>query len=150
MAWYHIPGNEQDIAFNTRVRFIRNLNDIPFPARLDTAKAKGLLNRVGSILEENGFTRIDLSDISRTVAQPLIEKHYVSPSFVRESLPHALFLNEPCNLSVTVGDEDHIRIQCILSGVSIRDAYAGADKIESLLDNNLNFAFNPQIGRAHV
>ena len=111
MACYHIPGNEQDIAVSTQVRFLRNLVDLPFTSRLDTARARDLLNRVGNILEKNGFTRIDMSDISRTIAHSLIEKHYVGPSFVRESLPHALFLNEPCNLSVMVGDEDHIRIQ---------------------------------------
>ncbi len=146
MAWYHIPGNEQDIAVSTQVRFLRNLVDLPFTSRLDTARARDLLNRVGNILEKNGFTRIDMSDISRTIAQSLIEKHYVGPSFVRESLPHALFLNEPCNLSVMVGDEDHIRIQCILSGLSLRDAYAGADKIESLLDSNLDIAFDKKWG----
>lgn len=146
MAWYHIPGNEQDIAVSTQVRFMRNLVDLPFPSRMDTARARELLNRVGSVLETNGFTRIDMADISRMIAQSLIEKHYVGPSFVRQSLPHALFLNEPCNLSVMVGDEDHIRIQCMLSGLSLRDAYAGADKIESLLDSHLNIAFDPKWG----
>lgn len=146
MAWYHIPGNEQDIAISTQVRFMRNLVDLPFPSRLDTARARELLNRVGKVLEENGFTRIDMADISRTIAQSLIEKHYVGPSFVRKSLPHALFLNEPCNLSVMVGDEDHIRLQCMLSGLSLRDAYAGADKIESLLDSHLDIAFDKKWG----
>ncbi len=146
MAWYHIPGNDQDIVISTRVRFARNLMEYPFISRLDAPRAKDIINRVGSILEKNGFSRIDFADISRITAQSLVEKHYASPVFVRESLPHALFLNEPCNLSVMVCEEDHIRLQCILSGLSLRDAYTGACKIETLLDGAFTLAFDQKLG----
>ena len=146
MAWYHIPGNRQDTVVSTRVRFSRNLADHPFPSRLDAPRAKEIAAKVGAILEQNGFTKVDFADISRTAAESLVEKSYASSSFVRESLPHALFLNEPCNLSVMVCEEDHIRIQCIHAGLSLRDAFAGACKIESLLDDALAFAFDKRLG----
>lgn len=146
MAWYHIPGNRQDTVISTRVRFARNLADYPFTSRLDAPRAREIVARVGEVLESNGFSKIDFADISRTTAQSLVEKHYASPAFVRESLPHALFLNEPCNLSVMVCEEDHIRLQCILSGLSLQDAYAGACKMETLLDGALTFAFDKQLG----
>ena len=146
MAWYHIPGNDQDIAVSTRVRFARNLREYPFPSRLDAARAREILERVGSILEKNGFVRTDFSDISGVAAQSFVEKHYASPAFVKESLPHALFLNEPCNLSVMVCEEDHIRIQCILPGLSLKDAYEGAGKVEALLDRALELAFDETKG----
>ena len=92
MAWYHIPGNDQDVVISSRVRFARNVAEYPFVSRLDAPRAREIVNRIGSILEKNGFSRIDFSDISRSTAQSLVEKHYASPVFVRESLPHALFL----------------------------------------------------------
>lgn len=146
MAWYHIPGNDQDVVISTRVRFARNVAEYPFVSRLDAPRAREIVNRIGSILEANGFSRIDFSDISRSTAQSLVEKHYASPGFVRESLPHALFLNEPCNLSAMVCEEDHIRLQCILSGFSLQDAISGAGKIESQLDSEISFAFDPRLG----
>ena len=146
MAWYHIPGNHQDTVVSTRVRFARNLVDYPFTSRLDAPKAREVVAKVGDVLEKNGFTKIDFADISRTTAQSLVEKHYASPAFVRVSMPHALFLNEPCNLSVMVCEEDHIRLQCILSGLSLRDAFSGACKMESQLDRELTFAFDKQLG----
>lgn len=146
MAWYHFPGNRQDTVVSTRVRLARNLADYPFPSRLDPAKARELVGRIGTILEQNGFTRIDFADISRATAQSLVEKQYASPSFVRESHPHALFLNEPCNLSVMVCEEDHARIQCILPGLSLQDAFAGVCKMEGILDEALGFAFDKHLG----
>lgn len=146
MAWYHIPGNDQDVVIRTRVRLARNLSEYPFVTRLEASHAKEIVGRTGCILEKNGFTRIDFSDISRSTAQSLVEKHYASPAFVRESLPHALFLNEPCNLSVMACEEDHLRLQCILPGFSLKDSYAGVSRIETQLDEEIAFAFDPKLG----
>ncbi len=146
MSWYHIPGNEQDTVISTHVRFARNLTAYPFTSRLDAPRAREIVSCVGDILEKNGFSRVDFSDISRVTAQSLVEKHYASPLFARESLPHSLFLNEPCNLSVMVCEEDHVRLQCVLPGLSLKDAYAGAGKIEALLDGELEFAFDGHLG----
>lgn len=146
MAWYHVPGNEQDVVISTRVRFARNLSEYPFPSRLDATGAKEIINKVGQVLEDNGFTKTDFSDISHTAAVSLVEKHYVSPEFVRESLPHALYLNEPCNLSVMLCEEDHIRLQCILPGLALQDAYKGACKVEQLLDERFDLAFDDKLG----
>ena len=146
MSWYHIPGNQQDVAVSTRVRLARNLVGYPFPARLDAAGAKSVIDLVGGVLEKNGFVRMDLASLSRASAESLVEKRFISPRFARESLPHVLFLNDPCNLSVMVCEEDHIRIQCILPGFSLQDAWEGAAKVEALLDGALELAFDPKLG----
>ena len=146
MSWYHIPGCEQDVAVCTRVRLSRNLEDFPYPTRLDPAKAREIISRVGAVLEKNGFSRQDFSDMTRSAAYTLAERQYVSVSALSESLPHALFLNEPCNLAVTVCAEEHIRLQSIRPGLALRDAAAGAFEVEAILDKALPFAFHERLG----
>ena len=146
MSWYHIPGNQQDVAVSTRVRLARNLAGYPFPARLDAAGAREILEVVGGVLEKNGFVRTDMAEISRGAAGSLAEKGFISPRFISESLPHALFLNDPCNLAVMVCEEDHIRIQSLLAGFALQDAYEGVAKVEALLDGALELAFDERWG----
>lgn len=146
MAWYNIPGNEQDTVIFTRYRVARNISEFPFPSRLDPTGAKEIIGRVGSVLEANGFSKTDFSEISHATAYSLAEKLYISPDFIRESLPHALYLNEPCNLSAMLCREEHIRLQCILPGFSVRDASASVSKIEGILDEKFNFAFEERFG----
>ena len=98
MAWYEIPGAEQDVALCTCARLSRNLEAFPFPARLEPTGAKEVISAVGAVLTENGFTAIDFAEISRTAACALVEKYDAGPEFIRESLPHALYLNEPCGI----------------------------------------------------
>ena len=146
MSWYHTPGNDQDVAISTRIRLSRNIAGVPFPARLDAAGAREIIHTVGSVLEKNGFIATDFSEISGTAAKALVEKRWITPQFARASHPHALFLNEPCNLAVMVCEEDHIRIQCILPGLDLRDGLEGALKVERLLDSHMTLAFDEKWG----
>lgn len=146
MSWYHVAGHQQDTVVCTCICLSRNLAGHPFPARLEAGEAKEIIGLVGAVLEKNGFVATNFSDISRLAADSLAEKRFVSPRFARESLPHALFLNDPCSLSVAVCEEDHIRIRCILSGLSLKDAREGASKVEALLDGALELAFHERLG----
>ncbi len=146
MAWYHIPGHEQDVAVATRVRLSRNMETFPYPARLDAAGAREIIGLVGAVLEKNGFTRQDFSDLSRQAVFALAERQYIGTAALRESLPHALFLNEPCNLAVTVCAEEHIRLQSLRPGLELGDALTGALEVEAILDEVLPFAFDENLG----
>ncbi len=146
MAWYHIPGHEQDVAVCTRIRVSRNLEGYPYPARLDPAGAREIIALVGDVLEKNGFLRQDFADLTRQATYALAERQYIGAAALRESLPHALYLNEPCNLAVTVCAEEHIRLQSIRPGLELTDALTGALEIESLLDGALTFAFDEKLG----
>ncbi|MBE6559046.1 MAG: ATP--guanido phosphotransferase [Ruminococcaceae bacterium] len=142
MPWYHTPGKEQDVVVSTRVRLARNIDLYPFVSRLDATTAEELITKIGAVLEEGGFVKTDFQSIPRTLAYSYVEKHYVSPGFVKISLPHALYLNEPCNLSVMLCEEDHIRLQCILPGLSLSEAWEGARRVDELLDESLDFAYD--------
>lgn len=146
MAWYETPGAEQDVVLCTYARLARNLTAYPFPARLDAAGAKEILSSVGAVLSENGFSAIDFAEISRTAACALVEKCYASAEFIRESLPHALYLNEPCGISAMLCEQDHIRLRCIRPGLAVRDAWAGVSGVESQLDARFDMAFDERLG----
>ena len=146
MSWYTIPGVDQDVVLHTRVHVFRNLHGLPFPAHMKADESAALIENVGNILSGNGFHKIDFTDISHTAAYAYAEQQYISPRFVRQSLLHALYLNEPCNLSVSLCDDDHIRICGLMPGCALRDAFNSAYKIEGLLDTHFDFAFDDRLG----
>ncbi len=141
MAWYHTTGQDQDIVLYTDVRLARNLRAYPFTHRLDATGARRIIDSVGIVLEENGFCKKDFADISRAEAYSLVEQQYASLSFVKKSLPHALYLNEPCSMSAMLCEEDHINLQCILAGRALSEAYASVSRIEKHLDERFDMAF---------
>ncbi len=143
MSWYHTPGKDQDVVVSTHLHLARNLEGSPFVNHMEAKDAEALIQTVGAVLENGGFRKIDIGDISRAQAHSLVERHYAGPAFIKVSLPHALYLNEPCHLSVTVCEEDHIRIRCVLPGCSLFEAWEGIRRVDELLDASIVYAYDP-------
>lgn len=146
MAWYNTVGNSSDTVISSRVRLARNLVGYPFASKLDAAGANEIIEKVSVPLEAAGFRKISFSDISPIMATSYVERHYVSPEFANKETPHALLLQETGGIAVMVCEEDHLRIQSILPGLSLDDAYRNAVRVEKRLDEDFDFAYSEQLG----
>ncbi len=146
MAWYNAIGSNPDTVISTRVRLARNLAGYPFASRLDATQANEIIEKVSVPLEAAGFRRILLSELSPVMATSYVEKHYISPELASGDGPRALFLHEKEGLAVMVGEEDHLRIQAILPGLSLEEAYLAASRVEKLLDEDFDFSYSEELG----
>lgn len=149
MKWYMNLGNQGDIVLSTRVRLARNLEDYPFPSRLD-AKEK---SEVSALIKESlsDYNEIVLRDIEMSALTPaeavsLAEKHLISPEFASETRGRSLMLSESEDVSIMLCEEDHIRVQVIYPGLSLEEAFNTAEKIDSHLEKKLNYAFHDKLG----
>lgn len=149
MTWYKNKGNEGDVVLSTRVRLARNLEDYPFPIRLDGREKQEVSNLIKETLADytdKKLSFIDMSQISPAEAVSYAEKHLISPEFAYEGTGRALLLSDEEDVSIMLCEEDHIRIQVILPGLSLDDAFNQADAIDTVIENKLNYAFNDSIG----
>ena len=143
MAWYNIKGNNNDIVLSSRVRFARNLEGYAFGDRLPDEEATELIKNIGKLLSENGFEKASLSPLE---AMSFVEKHYISREFAEKKRPHALMMNEPCGYAVMLCEEDHMRLQCILPGLALDEAYASLCKLDDLIDQHFTVAYDETLG----
>lgn len=146
MAWYNTVGKSTDTVISSRVRLARNISGYPFASKLDAAGANEIIEKVSVPLESAGFRKILFSDISPVMATSYVERHYVSPEFATKDSPHALLLQETGGLAVMVCEEDHLRIQSILPGLALDEAYKNASRVEKRLDEDFDFAYSEQLG----
>lgn len=146
MAWYKTNGHNCDTVLSTRIRFARNLTGYPFGGRLGDEKATEIIDKVGGLLSENGFEKIDFKALSPAEAMSYVEKHYASREFADKASPRALMMNEPCGYAVMLCEEDHIRMQCILPGLALEDAYSSLCKLDDLIDQKFDIAYDENLG----
>lgn len=146
MAWYNTTGQACDTVISSRVRLARNLNGYPFATRLDANGANEIIEKVSAPLEASGFRKINFSDVSPIMATSYVERHYVSPEFATKETPHALLLQEQSGIAVMVCEEDHLRIQSILPGLALEEAYKNASRTEKRLDEDFDFAYSEKLG----
>lgn len=146
MAWYNTVANASDTVISTRVRLARNINGYPFASRLEPSAANEIIEKVATPLESSGFRKINFADLSPVMATSYVERHYVSPEFATIESPHALMLSEQSGVAIMVCEEDHLRIQCIMPGLSLDEAYQNASRAEKRLDEEFDFAYSEQLG----
>lgn len=141
-----------DVVISTRIRFARNLREYPFPCRLTDDKKREVASIVKSAVLDghsaisDRFEYIQMSELTQEEAVSLVERHLVSPEFISERQGRGLLLLDDESVSIMINEEDHIRIQVISQGMSLDSTYDLADKIDTLLDEQLNFAFNDKLG----
>ena len=147
--WYIEKGDQGDVVLSTRIRLARNLDEFPFPSRLDVEGKNKVNSLVKSALFENDskdFSYIEMKDLSRKQAVSLAERHLISPEFAAKKDGSALMLSGDESVSIMLCEEDHIRLQVMKAGLALEEAFDIADKLDSLLDSRLNYAFDERIG----
>ncbi len=150
--WYEKAGSCGDVVVSTRVRLARNLKQYPFPARALASQREAVERQVkdallsGNSILSKEFRFIPLENTTQEEAVSLVERHIVSPEFIADRRGKAVLISADESISIMVNEEDHLRIQVLREGFSLKEAAETADRIDTLLSENLDFAFDPELG----
>ena len=148
MIWYK-EKNDNDIIVSTRVRLARNLEKYPFPERLNEEGSKKVLDELKGAVMNSGsalnFTFKAMAELSRAEKQVLSEKHLISLEMSQRDRGGVL-VSEDENMSIMMLEEDHLRLQIILGGFRLKEAWELADKVDSLIEESVNYAFSEEFG----
>lgn len=152
MKWYLETGPQGDVVISTRVRIARNIADYPFPCRLTPEKGEEVINKARDAImtsdeyKDAAFDFIDMQKLTPACAVSYAERHVISPEFAHNRQGRALMLSKDESTSIMLNEEDHIRIQVMLPGMQLKEAYEKADKIDDVFDSKLHYAFDENLG----
>lgn len=147
--WYVENGEQGDIVLSTRVRLARNLEDYPFPCRLTVKGKEKVCEEIkDEILKDDvwNFEYTDMKDYSRAQVISLAERHLISPEFASDRAGRGLLLTKDESISIMLCEEDHIRLQVMMSGLALKEAYSVADKLDNVIGSKMNYAYDDRIG----
>jgi len=148
--WLRGEGPHHQIVISSRVRFARNLRNRAFPGWAKKAERTAILELIKPQVEEltdmqDSFSEL-LQDLSALEKQVLVERHLISREHAAKGVGSAVVMNRKQTLSIMINEEDHLRMQSIRSGLQLKQAFKLADKIDTALEANLEFAYDPRLG----
>ncbi len=153
ISWIDASGPASPLVLSTRIRLARNLEGHPFATRSAVADREQIAGDVLAAVagtEALGHAaafrldRLDLRD-----RQLLHERHLVSKELAGlggEPVPAGATLLVQGRVGAMVNEEDHLRLQGVVSGFALEAAYAEVDRLDSELGQRLAFAFHPEFG----
>jgi protein arginine kinase len=143
-AWLDGGGPESMIVTSSRVRLARNLADTPFAHRADERLRTAVQERVveaaaatEALGEASAWSLPDLPDLDRRL---LLERQLASPRLVKGRGPRGVMVGPGESLGLQVNEEDHVRIQSLVSGFDLEKALTGAVGLDRELERSLDFA----------
>lgn len=152
MSWYLNKGPENDVVISSRVRLARNLKAYPFPGKMTQEIGEKVASEVketilkGSPYLSKEFSYIGMNELTDLDKVALLEKHLISVDLIKNSPKSGVLISKDENLSIMINEEDHIRIQSILPGMQLSQAWELGDKIDNLIEEKIEYAYNENYG----
>lgn len=150
--WMESSSPENKIVISSRVRLARNLRNYLFPSLITETEVEHLINDVNEIIKKDDIKKSSnmnlflMKDINEFQKKALVEKHLISLNLANESRNAAVIVSDDESISIMIGEEDHIRIQCIFPGLQIYEAGLLANRIDDNIEKHIDYAFDERYG----
>jgi protein arginine kinase len=155
LAWLRADGPHSDIVLSTRIRLARNVASFRFGTRAEGEDRREVLrltlDAAGAAPSLGSGRQVVVSDLPASERQLLLERHLVSRELIggagHLAPTHTALLMAPGEaLSVMVNEEDHLRLQNIVGGFRLRDAWREVERLDDELGQRLPYAFHTEFG----
>ncbi|MBW3533711.1 MAG: protein arginine kinase [Gemmatimonadetes bacterium] len=155
LGWLDASGDHADIVLSTRVRLARNLQGYAFGPRARVNDREAVLGRVEGIRSKVDLlgrsTLVHLPSLETRQRRILLERRLVSRDLLGENgtppaRGTAVVLSSKRPLSVMVNEEDHLRLQSLVSGLRLREAWSLVDRLDEDLGQQLSYAYHHEFG----
>ncbi|SHH44380.1 protein arginine kinase [Tepidibacter thalassicus] len=149
--WIKNEDNSENVVISSRIRLARNLIDYPFPNKLRKEESEEIIKKVkdtilkGNTVLKDEFEFYKMSELDEIERKIMVENHLISIDLGKNENAGVLIKKDE-TVSIMINEEDHLRIQTLFSGFKLNEAWDIADKIDDILEENLNYAFDERLG----
>lgn len=155
LSWLDASGDHSEIVLSTRVRLARNLQGHAFGPRARVNDREAVLRQVRRHAENidslAGATVLLMPELDARRRTILLERRLASRELIGEvgeepASATAVVVSGRHPLNVMVNEEDHLRLQSVVSGLRLREAWAQVDRLDEELGRELPYAFHHEFG----
>ena len=148
--WLATSGPEEDVVLSTRGSLVRNLADLPFPARCSEDEKRVVQERVTQAIESAGLLKtgsyIELTDLHVREVRMLIERRLITRHLIESRGPRGVYIANDQGLSIMVNERDHMRITAMGRGLCPLEVWNTLGRIDDSLHVPLDYAYHEKHG----
>ena len=148
--WLRGTGPESDIVMSSRVRLARNVPHYPFVSRAseqDRADIERFLReRITASPAVRTLEYIDVGRLEEVDRQLLVERQLISREHADAPGARGVAIDQAEQVSLMINEEDHLRIQCMHSGLDLRGVWEQIKAVDEQVERVVPYAFHPRFG----
>lgn len=138
---------DSNVILSSRIRLARCLNNHIFPDKINPEEGYKVIKEIVDVIKLIGEYKVfTMEDLPALDAEVMQEKHLISSNLLNNKACGAVMLSEDESVSIMINEEDHIRAQCFLKGLSLEKAYQILSVIDDKLIEKLDIAYDMTYG----
>ena len=148
--WLRGVGSYSDVVISSRIRLARNLASVPF---LSTATAEErtdiyqtLVKEISAVSNDGKTLLVDIDSAEAIDRHLLVERHLISRQHAAAEGSRGVSISSTETLALMINEEDHLRIQCLRSGLQLETLLEEISAIDDLVEQGVPYAFDKQFG----
>lgn len=149
-GWLAGDGPRSSIVLSSRVRLARNLKGLPFGTRVSETDRGVVVREVRAAARRavsfGDSVYLDVCGLNELDRQFLVERHLISRDLACERGERGVLVSPNESASVLVNEEDHLRLQVIVSGYQLDAAWRSVDELDTEFATRLPFEFSEALG----
>ena len=154
LGWLDASGDHAEIVLSTRVRLARNLQGHAFGPRARVNDREAVLDQIRTAKSQvdllRGCTVVNLPSLDTRSRRILLERRLISRELMGDgsgpARGTAVLLSGRQPLSVMVNEEDHLRLQSLVAGLRLQEAWSLVDRLDEDLGQRIPYAFHHEFG----
>ena len=148
--WISSNTTVEDIVIASKITLARNFKEKLFTDKLKCQEARELAEEVYNIFnkkekyKELNFTKIWEQDYN--ICKTYKEKYLITEELLKRKDRGAFITNKEETLAISINEEDHLKIQCIVDGLNLEEPYEYANKLDDYIEEEMSYAFHGEYG----
>jgi protein arginine kinase len=149
-GWLKTPDSDPGVVISSRVRLARNLAEHLFPGRSEQDErslVREEIRKASSSVNYFGDAAFfDLEVLTQLDMTVLWERRLISSDLMDKKNGTGVLVGRNQSLDLMINEEDHIRMQSLLPGLDLIEAFRIVDQVDDQLQQRLEMAYSPEWG----
>jgi protein arginine kinase len=140
----------EGIVMSARIRLARNVAEAAFPGWAGNEESVRLCRRLLPLLQAvpplTGGVLLSMEEVGPLERQMLHERHLISNELTGKGEGSAVLVSPDESVSVMINEEDHLRIQALVSGKDLMALWTVVDALDTRIEERIPYAASPKLG----
>ena len=148
--WLRGEGPSSKVVVSSRIRLARNFEAYPFLSRADETARRGMYRALTDRITETDLGQdclvVNIDDVDPLDRQLMVERHLISRQHADGEGCRGAVISADETRALMIHEEDHLRIQCLRSGLQLEALWQEVDRIDDLLEQRVEYAYDERLG----
>lgn len=148
--WLRGDGPSSEVVISSRIRLARNLRGHSFLSRADETERREMYRTLTESVADTPYGEdalmVNVEETPSLDRQVMVERHLISKQQAEGQGCRGVIISPDEKRALMINEEDHLRIQCMRSGLQLGALWEEINAIDDLLEERVEFAYDERFG----